>query len=81
MPLQYAVLFSLENNTAAFCSVVISSVQKLTFNFYSLILKIVAKGMVSRGNGGAIVNISSQASQAALKDHTVYCKCNDLIIY
>ena len=33
----------------------------------------VAKGMVERGLGGAIVNISSQASQAALQDHAVYC--------
>ena len=32
----------------------------------------VARGMVERGSGGAIVNISSQASQAALLDHTVY---------
>lgn len=40
---------------------------------YLLFIQIVAKGMISRGNGGAIVNISSQASQAALKDHTVYC--------
>ncbi|CAB3995569.1 L-xylulose reductase [Paramuricea clavata] len=35
--------------------------------------QIVAKGMIARGNGGSIVNISSQASQSALKDHTVYC--------
>ena len=33
----------------------------------------VVRGMVERGSGGAIVNISSQASQAALLDHTVYC--------
>lgn len=33
----------------------------------------VAKSMVERGLGGAIVNISSQASQAALQDHAVYC--------
>ena len=32
----------------------------------------VARGMVERGGGGAIVNVSSQASQAALLDHTVY---------
>ena len=29
---------------------------------------------MERGEGGAIVNVSSQASQAALKDHLVYCK-------
>ena len=32
----------------------------------------VARGMVERGNGGAIVNVSSQASQVALDQHTVY---------
>ena len=30
--------------------------------------------MVAGGNGGAIVNISSQASKVALKDHMLYCK-------
>ncbi len=30
--------------------------------------------MISAGNGGSIVNISSQASQVALKDHAVYCE-------
>jgi NADP-dependent 3-hydroxy acid dehydrogenase YdfG len=34
----------------------------------------VAKKMVASGCGGSIVNISSKASQVALKDHTVYCK-------
>ena len=34
----------------------------------------VAKDMVERGEGGAIVNVSSQASQCALKEHAVYCK-------
>lgn len=29
---------------------------------------------MERGEGGAIVNVSSQASQSALKEHTVYCK-------
>ncbi len=29
--------------------------------------------MVERGNGGAIVNVSSQASQAALRGHLIYC--------
>lgn len=33
----------------------------------------VAKGMVARGTGGSIVNVSSQASQAALPGHTAYC--------
>ncbi|XP_055510138.1 L-xylulose reductase [Leucoraja erinacea] len=35
--------------------------------------QIIAKGMKCRGAGGAIVNLSSQASQCALKDHAVYC--------
>ena len=29
---------------------------------------------MERGDGGAIVNVSSQASQCALKQHAVYCK-------
>ncbi|XP_034361983.1 L-xylulose reductase isoform X2 [Arvicanthis niloticus] len=35
--------------------------------------QIVARGMIARGVPGAIVNVSSQASQRALIDHTVYC--------
>ncbi|XP_038633729.1 L-xylulose reductase [Scyliorhinus canicula] len=35
--------------------------------------QIIARGMMCRGKGGAIVNISSQASQCALRDHAVYC--------
>ncbi|XP_076170907.1 L-xylulose reductase [Ptiloglossa arizonensis] len=35
--------------------------------------QVVAKNMIERKVGGSIVNVSSQASQAALKDHTVYC--------
>ncbi|XP_057681708.1 L-xylulose reductase-like [Corythoichthys intestinalis] len=35
--------------------------------------QIVARGMIARGSGGSIVNVSSQASQRALKNHTVYC--------
>ncbi|XP_012269312.2 L-xylulose reductase [Athalia rosae] len=35
--------------------------------------QIVSKNMIDRGKGGSIVNVSSQASQAALKDHAVYC--------
>lgn len=36
--------------------------------------QIVAKGMIARGVPGAIVNVSSQASQRALTNHTVYCE-------
>uniref|UniRef100_I3N3K9 Dicarbonyl and L-xylulose reductase n=1 Tax=Ictidomys tridecemlineatus TaxID=43179 RepID=I3N3K9_ICTTR len=35
--------------------------------------QIVARGMIARGAPGAIVNVSSQASQRALTNHTVYC--------
>ena len=35
--------------------------------------QVVAKGMVERGEGGSIVNISSQASICALRNHSVYC--------
>lgn len=35
--------------------------------------QIMAKGMIARGVPGAIVNVSSQASQRALTNHTVYC--------
>lgn len=35
--------------------------------------QVVAKNMIDRKINGSIVNLSSQASQAALKDHAVYC--------
>uniref|UniRef100_A0A8C6THQ0 Dicarbonyl/L-xylulose reductase n=1 Tax=Neogobius melanostomus TaxID=47308 RepID=A0A8C6THQ0_9GOBI len=35
--------------------------------------QIVARSMKSRGSGGSIVNVSSQASQCALRDHAIYC--------
>lgn len=38
-----------------------------------IISQIVAKGMIERGGGGAIVNLSSQASMVGLADHTAYC--------
>eukprot|EP01126_Amoeba_proteus_P047988 TRINITY_DN551_c0_g1_i6.p1 TRINITY_DN551_c0_g1~~TRINITY_DN551_c0_g1_i6.p1 ORF type:complete len:195 (+),score=22.21 TRINITY_DN551_c0_g1_i6:226-810(+) len=38
-----------------------------------LISQIVAKGMVSRGCRGSIVNVSSVASLTGLKDHVAYC--------
>jgi L-xylulose reductase len=37
------------------------------------ISQIVAKRMIEEKTGGSIVNLSSQASLAALADHTVYC--------
>lgn len=38
-----------------------------------VVSQIVAQGMIVRGNGGAIVNMSSQASMVALADHAAYC--------
>ena len=38
-----------------------------------IVSQIVARGMIERGNGGAIVNVSSQSSVRALADHTTYC--------
>lgn len=38
-----------------------------------LVSQIVARRMIERGVPGAIVNVSSQASQRALQNHTVYC--------
>lgn len=35
--------------------------------------QVVVKNMIERKSGGNIVNLSSQAGQAALKDHAVYC--------
>ncbi|CAO2646430.1 L-xylulose reductase [Lemmus lemmus] len=36
--------------------------------------QIVAKSMIAQGVPGAIVNVSSQASQRALTNHSVYCE-------
>jgi len=38
-----------------------------------VVSQIVVRGMIARGGGGAIVNVSSQSSMRALPDHTVYC--------
>ncbi|XP_037085316.1 LOW QUALITY PROTEIN: L-xylulose reductase-like [Pollicipes pollicipes] len=35
--------------------------------------QVVARGMLARGEGGVIVNMSSQASMRPLADHAVYC--------
>ena len=37
------------------------------------ISQLVAKEMIKNAKGGSIVNVSSQASQAALDNHTIYC--------
>lgn len=38
-----------------------------------LVSQVIARGMIERKRGGAIVNLSSQASMAALADHAAYC--------
>ncbi|MDB6095497.1 MAG: putative oxidoreductase [Verrucomicrobia bacterium] len=38
-----------------------------------LLSQIIAKGWIARGHAGVIVNVSSQASLAALRDHSAYC--------
>jgi NAD(P)-dependent dehydrogenase (short-subunit alcohol dehydrogenase family) len=38
-----------------------------------IVSQIVARRMIVRGEGGAIVNLSSQASMVALRDHASYC--------
>ncbi|KAJ9598895.1 hypothetical protein L9F63_026569, partial [Diploptera punctata] len=35
--------------------------------------QVVVEGMIQRKKGGSVVNLSSQASQAALPQHTIYC--------
>eukprot|EP00911_Craspedida_sp_UC1_P000779 UC1_evm1s595 len=35
--------------------------------------QVVARDMIARGEGGAIVNVSSQASMVGLRDHAAYC--------
>ncbi|XP_054988290.1 L-xylulose reductase isoform X2 [Sorex araneus] len=35
--------------------------------------QVVARGLIARGSPGSIVNVSSQASQRALLNHSVYC--------
>jgi len=41
--------------------------------------QVVIKGMLERGQGGAIVNVSSKASLIGLKNHTVYCACKSAL--
>lgn len=38
-----------------------------------IVSQVVARNMIARGTGGAMVNLSSQASSRALRDHTSYC--------
>ncbi|KAJ7425069.1 Beta-1,3-N-acetylglucosaminyltransferase radical fringe [Willisornis vidua] len=49
--------------------------RSLDVNFGAVlhVSQIVARQMIAQGVPGAIVNVSSQASQRALRDHAVYC--------
>jgi NAD(P)-dependent dehydrogenase (short-subunit alcohol dehydrogenase family) len=38
-----------------------------------VVSQVVARGMIERKRGGAIVNVSSQASMVGLRDHAAYC--------
>lgn len=38
-----------------------------------ILSQVVARQMIGRGQGGAIVNLSSQASMVGIADHTAYC--------
>lgn len=59
-----------------------SLIRILTFSFFSFSssssFQIVARQMIAQGVPGAIVNVSSQASKRALRDHAVYCECVQL---
>ena len=35
--------------------------------------QVIARGMIARGKGGAVVNVSSQASMVGIADHAAYC--------
>jgi NAD(P)-dependent dehydrogenase (short-subunit alcohol dehydrogenase family) len=38
-----------------------------------IVTQVVARGMIDRKSGGAIVNVSSQASMVGIVDHAAYC--------
>ncbi|NXI21166.1 DER reductase, partial [Sterrhoptilus dennistouni] len=71
----------LVNNAAVaelqpFLEVTRSALQRsLDVNFGAVlhVSQIVARQMIAQGVPGAIVNVSSQASKRALRDHAVYC--------
>lgn len=58
----------LDVTTAAFDAIMAVNVRSVL-----VVSQVVARGMIARGRGGAIVNLSSQASQVALADHAAYC--------
>ena len=43
-------------------------------------MQYVARGMAERGDGGAIVNVSSVAACTVLKDHLAYCETLQLTL-
>lgn len=49
--------------------------QTMAINVRAVLLlsQLVGRAWIARGHHGAIVNLSSQASQAALRDHAAYC--------
>lgn len=58
----------LETTVEAFDAVMAVNVRAVL-----IVSQVVARNMIARGTGGAIVNLSSQASSRALRDHTSYC--------
>ncbi len=46
-----------------------------------IVLQYVAKGMVERKEGGAIVNVSSLSGLRALPQHAVYCECTSYVCW
>jgi len=58
----------LDTSTEAFDKIMAVNVRAVL-----IVSQIVAKGMISKGNGGAIVNVSNQSSMRAIPDHTAYC--------
>ena len=66
-----AVLFLSQVSISGYFVSFTNSSANISVLFYHV--QYVAKGMVERGEGGAIVNVSSLSSLCALKDHAVYC--------
>ena len=58
----------LETSVEAFDEVMAVNVRAVM-----IVSQVIVRKMIERGQGGAIVNLSSQASSRALWDHTSYC--------
>ena len=65
-----ASVVSFQNRIKIYCRRSCGATNRYFFFFY---IKVVTKGMVSRGSGGSIVNISSVAGFRAVPNHTIYC--------